>query len=126
MSLRFSGKADLKCKHCGFKKSKLDLYCFFQWDDARWSDNREVAPSQAIPGPVQFCPNCRHFYYIDAAAVLIDDVDDYNWIEPLSYEKILSKGWCFCGHSMINVMGRQQRNSHQRQILQFIDGTYFI
>lgn len=89
MSLRFSGKADLKCKHCGFKKSKLDLYCFFQWDDARWSDNREVAPSQAIPGPVQFCPNCRHFYYIDAASVLIDNVDDYNWIEPLSYEKIL-------------------------------------
>jgi hypothetical protein len=87
--MKFTTDTDLQCKHCGFKKSKLDLYCFSQWDDARWSDMRELAPNQAIPAPIQFCPNCKHFYYIDAAAVFIDDVDGYNWIEPLSYEKIL-------------------------------------
>ena len=87
--MKLATEIDLQCKHCGYKKSKLDLYSYFKWDDAKWSDKRELAPDQAFPAPVQFCPNCRHFYYIDAESVIIKDVDDYNWIEPLSYDKIL-------------------------------------
>lgn len=89
MGLRFTSEKDLQCKHCGFVKPKLDLYCYFSWDDAKWSDKREIAPNRAFPAPVQFCPNCKRFYYIDADDVLIDEVDNYNWIEPLSYDTIL-------------------------------------
>lgn len=27
--MRLSTEKDLQCKHCGFTKSKLDLYCYF-------------------------------------------------------------------------------------------------
>ena len=87
--MKLATDIDQQCRHCGLKKSKLDLYCYYKWDDARWSDKREIAPSGAFPAPVQFCPNCKRFYYIDAEDVLIDSVDEYNWIDPLSYEMIL-------------------------------------
>ena len=89
MSLRLSGKEDLKCKHCGHVKERLDLYCYFSWSDGIWSDQRHLAPNQAVPALVQYCPNCHRFYYIDAEGVLMKDVKDYNWIEPVDYEAIL-------------------------------------
>ncbi|MBQ7812068.1 MAG: hypothetical protein IJZ70_06645 [Bacteroidales bacterium] len=89
MGLRFTSEKDLQCKHCGFVKPRLDLYCYFLWDDAKWSDKRELSPSKAFPAPVQFCPNCKRFYYIDAEDVLIDDMNKYNWIKPLSYDNLL-------------------------------------
>ena len=33
MDLRFTSEKDLQCKHCGFVKPRLDLYCYFLWDD---------------------------------------------------------------------------------------------
>ena len=66
MGLRLSTKEDLKCKHCGFVKERLDLYCYFAWNGGQWSDRRELAPNQAVPALVQYCPNCHRFYYIDA------------------------------------------------------------
>jgi hypothetical protein len=89
MGLRLSTKEDLKCKHCGFVKERLDLYCYFAWNGGQWSDRRELAPTQAIPALVQYCPNCHRFYYIDAEGVYMTDVNHYNWIEPVEYEAIL-------------------------------------
>ena len=89
MDLRFTSEKDLQCKHCGFVKPRLDLYCYFLWEDGKWSDQRECAPNQAVPALVQYCPNCHRFYYIDAEAILIKNVNDYNWIEPVDYDVIL-------------------------------------
>lgn len=89
MDLRFTSEKDLQCKHCGFVKPRLDLYCYFLWEDGKWSDQREQAPNQAIPALVQYCPKCKRFYYIEAEGMLMKDVNDYNWIEPVEYEAIL-------------------------------------
>lgn len=53
MDLRFTSEKDLQCKHCGFVKPRLDLYCYFLWEDGKWSDQRECAPNQAVPALVQ-------------------------------------------------------------------------
>lgn len=88
MSFKLSTKDDLQCKHCGHVKERLDLYCYFAWDDGAWSDRRENAPKCAVPALVQYCPKCHRFYYIDAEGVHMTDVNDYNWIEPVEYEAI--------------------------------------
>lgn len=43
--MRMSTKDDLQCKHCGHVKERLDLYCYFAWEDGVWSDQRETAPN---------------------------------------------------------------------------------
>ena len=86
--MRMSTKDDLQCKHCGYVKERLDLYCYFAWNDDSWSDRRETAPQCAVPALVQYCPRCHRFYYIEAEGVLMTDVNDYNWIEPVEYEAI--------------------------------------
>lgn len=88
MSFRLSTKEDLQCKHCGYVKKRLDLYCYFAWNDGEWSDRRETAPKCAVPALVQYCPKCHRFYYIEAEGVHMTDVNDYNWIEPVEYEAI--------------------------------------
>ena len=87
--MRMSTKEDLQCKHCGHVKERLDLYCYFAWNGGIWSDRRHLAPNQAIPAIVQYCPKCHRFYHILAEGVLIKDVKEYNWIEPVEYEVIL-------------------------------------
>ena len=88
MSFKLSTKDDLQCKYCGYVKERLDLYCYFAWDDGAWSDRRENAPKCAVPALVQYCPKCHRFYYIDAEGVRMTDVNDQNWIEPVEYEAI--------------------------------------
>lgn len=87
--MKLSTQEDLRCKHCGHVKERLDLYCYFLWQDGKWSDERETAPNQAVPALVQYCPKCKRFYYIEAESVLMKDVNDYNWIEPVEYDAIL-------------------------------------
>lgn len=89
MEMKFADESCLKCKHCGFVKPRLDLYCYFKWNGGRWSDMREQAPQQAIPAIVQYCPACKRFYYIEAEGVRMTDVNDYVWIEPVEYRVIL-------------------------------------
>jgi hypothetical protein len=79
---------DLQCKHCGFIKDKLDLYCYFAWNDGFWSDLRHSAPNQAIPALVQYCPNCKRYYFIEVEGVMMKSTRDYNWIEPVEYDDI--------------------------------------
>ncbi len=86
--MKLSTKGDLQCKHCGFTKSKLDLYCYFACD-GYWSDLRHIAPNQAVPALVQHCPKCNRYYYISAEGVEIFNTSDYNWIEPVDYDAIL-------------------------------------
>ena len=87
--MKFTTKNDLQCTHCGHIKSKLDLYCFFAWQDGNWSDRREWAPQAAVPALVQYCPECKRFYHIYAEAVHMTDVKDYNWIEPVDYMAVV-------------------------------------
>ena len=48
--MRLSTNKDLQCKYCVFTKSKLDLYCYFAFDEY-WSDLRHLAPDMATEIP---------------------------------------------------------------------------
>ena len=109
MSLRLSTHKDLQCTHCGFTKSKLDLYCYFAWNDGIWSDMRHIAPNQAVPALVQYCPQCNRFYYIEAEGVYMTSTNDYNWIEPVDYAAILPSVKEYDGFAWSPVIEYNQR-----------------
>mgnify|MGYP003294253600 FL=1 len=81
---------DLQCKYCGFVKDKLDLYCYFLWQDGFWSDLRHIAPNQAVPALVQYCPKCKRYYFIEVDGVHMKSTADYRWIEPVEYDDIVA------------------------------------
>lgn len=86
--MKFSTEKELQCTHCGAIKDRLDLHCYYFWDKGECSDLRELAPQQAVPAIVQFCPSCRRFYHIEKEGVVIKSIGDFNWIDPVTYDAI--------------------------------------
>lgn len=53
------------CPHCGHKKEILQLISGNTFDAVQWSDAKLVAPMLPKASPVQKCPQCGKFYFLN-------------------------------------------------------------
>ena len=84
----------LICPFCGGKKGVITLLSGNTFDGTVWSDTRRYYPMMPELSPIQKCPHCYKFYFIDQAeSHYIDDItllqDSDKGIKNLSVAEAL-------------------------------------
>ena len=67
------------CPQCGHKKEIIQLLSGNTIDAVQWSDGKFVAPMLPEASPVQKCPECGKFYFLNE--VEIEEGTDYSFEE---------------------------------------------
>ena len=109
------------CPHCGKRKSKLELLCYYRFDDGMWSDYRHLLPQSAQPAMVQHCPNCDKYYAIQSGPILIQTTENFEFIEPVSFEYFKK---CYASLSSLKMDEIQEFNHRLWMISAYNDDYY--
>ena len=64
------------CPHCGGKKEIIQLMSGNTFGAVLWSDSKEIAPMFPRVSPVQKCPTCGHYFFLNEAQ--IEEGDTYS------------------------------------------------
>lgn len=64
------------CPYCGEKKEIIRLLSGNTFGSVLWSDAKEVMPMCPSASPIQKCPRCGHFYFLEK--VLLKEGDKYS------------------------------------------------
>lgn len=64
------------CPYCGKEKEIFRLLSGNTFGSVLWSDAKEVAPMCPSASPIQKCPRCGHFYFLEK--VLLKEGDKYS------------------------------------------------
>lgn len=57
----------LSCPHCGGEKGVLSLFSGNTFGMDLWSDTRRFCPYLPEVSPIQQCPHCRKYYFLEEA-----------------------------------------------------------
>lgn len=57
------------CPHCGAKKELIQLMSGNTCGLEQWSDVKQIAPMLPQPSPVQKCPHCNHYYFLNKVKI---------------------------------------------------------
>lgn len=64
------------CPYCGEKKEIIRLLSGNTFGSVLWSDAKEVMPMCPSASPIQKCPRCGHFYFLEK--VLLEEGSEYS------------------------------------------------
>ena len=77
----------LECPFCGAKKELISLESGNTFGGKLWSDTKCEYPMLPEPSPIQKCPECGKFYFIDQATS--SEGDDWSFEKgELSFEEL--------------------------------------
>jgi len=77
----------LECPFCGAKKSLISIASGNTCGGKLWSDTKAEYPMLPEPSPIQKCPECGKFYFINQAKSSIGDTCSFEEGE-LSFEEL--------------------------------------
>lgn len=84
----------LSCPFCGGKKEVMNLASGNTFGATVWSDGRRHYPMLPEVSPIQQCPHCKKYYFIDQAKVNYSDdpasaMRSFNKLGKLTYKQLL-------------------------------------
>ena len=70
------------CPRCGGKKEIVQIMSGNTYGAWLWSDSKQVAPMLPHVSPIQKCPTCGHYYFLEHANIKEGDTysDEEGWL----------------------------------------------
>lgn len=70
------------CPHCGGEKEIVQIVSGNTYGAWLWSDSKQVAPMLPHVSPIQKCPTCGHYYFLEHAYIKEGDTysDEEGWL----------------------------------------------
>lgn len=79
----------LTCPFCGGKKEVMSLLSGNTFGATVWSDTRREYPMLPEVSPVQQCPHCQKFYFVEQANAEYDNSRESFELGKLNYDQLL-------------------------------------
>lgn len=70
------------CPHCGGEKEIVQIMSGNTYGAWLWSDSKQVAPMLLHVSPIQKCPTCGHYYFLEHANIKEGNTysDEEGWL----------------------------------------------